>query len=201
MGGLGILLVVGLYIAIGLLVVIKSPGWWRLVALLAVIVIPTADAMWGRYVTLPRLCKDAGLKVYAKASIDGGFMRSTASDDLLKRFGFPFVEGIDGAGKVYRRSMRDGQPQVELDVKPRATYVFRTSRTGDGTRFLSEVFSIEERETGKPLAEARAHTFLGGWAEQLLARFTDAGRSGVKGCGWEAMNGDELIASVFGKGE
>jgi len=199
-GGLAILFVVGLYLAIGLWLVIKCPGWWRLVALLVVVLIPTADALWGRYVTLPRLCEDAGLKVYAKASIEGGLMRSSASDAMLNRFGFPFVEGIDGAGKIYRRSMRDGQTQVEVDVKPRAKYVFRISRTGDGTRFLSDVFSIEERENGKPLAEARAHTFLGGWAEQLLARFTDAGRSGVKGCGWEAMNGDELIASVFGKG-
>ncbi len=200
MGGLGILSVAGLYLVAALWIVIKSPGWWRLAALVAAVLIPTGDALWGRYVTLPRLCKDAGLKTYANAPTEGGLMRSTASDDLLKRFGFTFVEGIDGAGKVYRRSLRDGQLQVELDVKPRAKYVFRTNRTGDGTRFLSDVFSIGEQETGKLLAEARAHTFLGGWAEQTVARFTDAGRSGVKGCGWEAMNGDELIASVFERG-
>ena len=102
---LAILLVVGLYLAIGLWIVIKSPGWWRLVALLAVILIPTGDAMWGRYVALPRLCKDAGLKVYAKATKDGGLLFDGAADDYyLVKYGFPFVEGQDAAGTYYRFS-------------------------------------------------------------------------------------------------
>lgn len=123
MGGLAILFVVGLYVVVALWFVIKSPGWWRLVALLAAVLIPTADAMWGRYVALPRLCKDAGLKVYGNASRQEGLFISGPPDDyFLTKYGFAFVEGADAVGTVYRHTMRDGAPQRESNVKPRARY-------------------------------------------------------------------------------
>lgn len=151
MGGLGILTVIGLYLVASLWLLIKAPGWWRLLALAAVVLVPTADALWGRYVTLPRLCQDAGLKVYRKASKHDGLMLSTADDYLLIKYGFPFVEGIDGAGKVYRRSLRDGQPALELDVRPLAKYINRMVRTGERTNFRGNALTVEDRSTGEIL--------------------------------------------------
>jgi hypothetical protein len=200
-GGLAVLFVAGLYLAIGVWIVIKSPGWWRLVALLAMVLIPSADALWGRYVTLPRLCKDAGLKVYGKASKEGGLMLSTADDYWLTKYGFPFVEGVNGAGQIYRRSLRDGKSVLESNVAPRASYVNRMASSGEGTSFLSNVLTVEDRLSGSTLGSIRAYTFLGGWAEQLLARFTDAGVSGVAGCGWEVFQTERLLVAVFGLGE
>ena len=202
MGGLAILFVVCLYLAIGLWIVIKSPGWWRFVALLAVVLIPTADALWGRHVTLPQLCKDAGLKVYARASQDGGLLFEDAADDYyIVKYGFPFVEGQDAAGTYYRFSRIEGQEKAlfENSVQPKARYIARIDRSGEGTHFRSNVYSMEDRNTAKVLAAARAHTYLGGWAEQFLAKFSDAGVSGVKGCGWETMSRENLIAAVFGR--
>ena len=200
MGGLAVLFVIGLYLAIALWIVIKSPGWWRLLALLAFVLIPSADALWGRYVTLPRLCKDAGLKVYAKASKEQGLMLSTADDYWLTKYGFPFVEGVNGAGRTYRRSLRNGQSILESNVQPRAKYVNRMVVSGEGTSFLTGTLTVEDRLSGDILGAVRAHTFLGGWAEQFLAKFSDAGVSGVDGCGWEVDRLEKLIVAVFGLG-
>lgn len=200
MAFLATVLIVGLYVAVGLWIVAKSPGWWRLVALLAVILIPTADALWGRYVTLPRLCKDAGLKVYGKASREGGLMLSTADDYLLTKYGFPFVEGVDGARKVYRRSMRDSQPALEPDVQPLAKYRLRAIELRPAQGFEGTSYRIEEIESGRPIGEFATYAFTGGWAERLLSQFTDSGVQYVAGCGHGDANSrvDNLIASVFG---
>lgn len=200
MGGLAMLAVVGLYLGVAIWTVVKSPGWWRLVALLAVVVIPTADALWGRYVKLPRLCKDAGLKVYAKASKEGGLMLSTADDYLLTKYGFPFVEGVDGARKVYRRSMRDGQPALEANVQPLAKYRLRATELWPAQGFEGTSYRIEEIESGRPVGEFATYAFTGGWAERLLSQFTDSGVQYVAGCGHGDANSrvDTLIASVFG---
>lgn len=203
MGGLAILFVVGLYLAVGLWIVIKSPGWWRLVALLAVVLIPTADALWGRYVTLPRLCKDAGLKVYAKASKEGGLMLSTADDYLLTKYGFPFVEGVDGAKKVYRRSLRDGQPVLELEVQPLAKYEFKSVHLQHGAAFEGVSYQISERPSGKAIGEYSTYAFSGGWAERLIGRFGDSGAAYVAGCGhgYAEARFAQLISSTFDIGE
>ena len=203
MGGLAILFVVGLYLAIGLWIVIKSPGWWRLVALLVVVLIPTADALWGRYVTLPRLCKDAGLKVYAKASKEGGLMLSTADDYLLTKYGFPFVEGVDGANKVYRRSLREGKPVLELDVHPRAKYVRKAVQLKRGVAFEGTSYQIQERRTGQLISELSTYAYRGGWAERLLGSFTDSGAPYVGGCDLEEPESRvaRLLATTFDLGE
>ena len=153
MGGLAILFVVGLYLAIGLWIVVKSPGWWRLVALLAIVLIPTADALWGRYVTLPRLCKDAGLKVYGKASKEGGLMGSSADEYWLTKYGFPFVEGVDGAKKVYRRSLRDGKAVLELDVKPQAKCIVSLDELHPSSKVTGAALRIRDATTGKAMGE------------------------------------------------
>jgi hypothetical protein len=194
------LFVVGLYLAIGLWIVVKSPGWWRLVALLAVILIPTADALWGRYVTLQRLCKDAGLKVFAKASKEGGLMLSTADDSLLTKYGFPFVEGVDGANKVYRRSLREGKPVLELDVQPQARYVSRSVQLNPSPTFVGTAYRVEDRTSGVLLGELVTYAYLGGWAERFLGSFADSGPGYAGGCDVEPFDEKRLHVAIFDSG-
>ena len=203
MGGLAILFVVGLYLAVGLWIVVKSPGWWRLVALLAVILIPTADASWGRYVTLPQLCKDAGLKVHAKASRDGGLLFDGAADDYyIVKYGFPFVEGQDAAGTYYRFSRVEGQEKalLERSVQPRAKYLSRAVQLIPIPTFVGTAYRLEERVTGEPLGELVTYAYLGGWAERFLGGFADSGPGYAGGCDVEPFTRERLLSSVFALG-
>jgi hypothetical protein len=194
------LAVVGLYLAVAIWLVVKSPGWWRVVALLAVVLIPTADALWGRYVTLPRLCRDAGLKVYAKASKDGGLMLSTADDYWLTKYGFPFVEGVDGAGRIYRRSLRDGIPVLEENVSPKSKYLSQSARLTPSPTFVGTAYRVEDRSSGALLGELVTYAYLGGWAERFLGSFTGSGPGYAGGCDVERFTRERLLSSVFDLG-
>lgn len=49
MGGLGVLFVIGLYIALTIVAIVKvKPVWVKGLVLLAALLIPTADAVYGR---------------------------------------------------------------------------------------------------------------------------------------------------------
>lgn len=200
MGGLGILTVVGLYLVASLWLLIKAPGWWRLVGLAAVVLVPTADALWGRYVTLPRLCQDAGLKVYQKASKEDGLMLSTADDYWLTKYGFPFVEGVDGAGKVYRRSLRDGEPVLEVGVQPRAKYISRSVRLTPSPNYVGTAYRVEAREPVALIGELVTFAYLGGWAERFLGSFADSGPGYAGGCDVEPFSRERLLKAVFDLG-
>jgi len=195
--GLAVLFLVGLYFVVGLWIVIKSPGRWRLAALIAVVLIPTGDALWGRYVTLPRLCKDAGLKVYAKASKEGGLMLSTADEYWLTKYGFPFVEGVDGAGRTYRRSLRDAGPALEENVPPKAKYVSSSVQLKPSSTFVGTAYRVEDRGSGALLGELVTYSFLGGWAERLLGGFSDSGPGYAGGCDVSPFTRERLLKSVF----
>jgi hypothetical protein len=197
-GGLALLFVVGLYLAIGVWIVVKSPGWWRLVALLAMILIPTADALWGRYVTLPRLCKDAGLKVFAKASSADGLMLSTADEYWLTKHGFPFVEGVDGAGRVYRRTLVNGQPVLEQDVRPKARYAVKMTVVDADGLYPGARIELTERPSGELVARLAGFAFRGGWAERMLASFSDSGSANVKRCEVGLLSSERVVVAAFG---
>jgi hypothetical protein len=197
------LAVVGLYLAVAIWLVVKSPGWWRLVALLAVVLIPAADALWGRYVTLPRLCKDAGLKMYAKATKDGGLLFDGAADDYdIVKHGFPFVEGQDAAGTYYRFSRAEGQEKVQLErsVQPQAKYISRSARLKPSPRFVGTAYRVEDRSSGALLGELVTYSYLGGWAERFLGSFADSGPGYAGSCDVEPFTQERLLSSVFDLG-
>jgi len=202
-GGLSILAVVGLYLAAAIWIIVKSPGWWRLVALLAAVMIPMADALWGRNVTLPRLCKDAGLKVYAKASKDGGLLFDGAADDYyIVNYGFPFVEGQDAAGTYYRFSRVEGQGRTlfERSVQPKAKYVSRSVHLTPSRTFVGTAYTVVDRASGTLLGELATFSYLGGWAERSLGSFSDSGSGYAGGCDVKPFTRERLLATVFDLG-
>lgn len=183
MGGLGVLAVIALYIFIAY-VVVKSAKhrWQKAVAVVAVLLIPTADAIYGR-IELKHLCEaEAGLKVYRVAEHVEGFMASTADESWIKQYGYQFSEGERAAKKFYRITRQDGQIIVEEGVVPKSQYRLRSDDFGEQEIYGHSRYLIEDITTKEILATDTQVTYHGGWAERLLAMFSDAGPGNVAWC-------------------
>ena len=127
MGGLAVLFIMFAYFVLTIFIMIKTPkAWGKVLVLVVAFLIPTADAMWGRYVVMPRLCKDAGLKVFKYASKADGLMYGMTPDDYyLSGTGLLFVEGQMPNGSYSRVSLVFGKVETEFDVTPKAKYVLK----------------------------------------------------------------------------
>jgi hypothetical protein len=204
MGGLAILFFIGLYGLVALYALIITPGWWRLATLAAVLLIPTADSLWARYVTMPRVCKDAGLKIHKKADkADGLRFDGAADDSFVKTYGFAFVEGRNALGQYYRFSAQGDRIVLEQNVQPKARYlsdsqlVLKTSGIG-GT-----MYRVRDSSTGDVLGHFVDFSYGGGWAERFLAAFTDAGPGPMFliSCNVEDVGRIGLLKAIFDLGE
>lgn len=204
MGGLGFLLVIALYIAGANFVVKRVPTrWGKALVVLVFVLIPTADALYGRYVKLPELCKDAGVTVFKKASKEGGLMTWSPSPDAhwINAIGIAFVEGTVGPyGSSARISMVDGKPVLELSVIPKSRYrmseqVRLNSPFGDN--YVGDEIRIEDRISGEILSQYREYGFNGGWAERFLGHFAGSGPQGGASCPPTANRVDLLVRNTF----
>lgn len=215
MAGLGFLIAISLYVALAIFVVWRTPkAWGKALAVAAVILLPTADAWWGRNVTLPELCKDAGLKVFKKASKQDGMMVDDAlsatykwtgqpsvrvlgyfGEEWITQDGFSFVEGRTYDGDTPRLSLVDGKVLRESKVTPKAKYVFvgwKEIPTAFGKNFGGSEMRIEDRQTGEVISQYRRYGFRGGWAERFLGGFADSGPQGV-GCTSSSVNESAVL--------
>jgi len=203
MGGLAFVIVIGLYIAATIFLVHRIPvRWGKALAMVIAFLLPTADALWGRYVTLPELCQDAGLKVFKKASKEGGLMISSPSpeDYWIRTVGIAFVEGTPLNGRCARVTIVEGKPFLELDVAPKARYVLTRSErvsTQRGGNYIGAELRIEDRQSGEPMARYRGYRFDGGWAERFLGSFADSGSQGGDSCPPTADTLGILIPNAF----
>ncbi len=179
MGGLAVLFLLGLYFVLTVLAVIKvKPVWAKGLVLLAVLLIPTADAMYGRYKLKQMCAAEAGLKVYRVAHNVEGFMADTADGFYIQRFGYQFVEAERTHGKYYRASQQNGQIVVEENVTPKSIYRISLKQIGDTKNsYLRSQYLVEEISTGEVLATDTQIGFNGGWVERLIAAFSDGGIS------------------------
>lgn len=215
MGGLGFFIAISMYIVLAVLVVWRTPkAWGKALAVAAAILLPTADAWWGRYVTLPELCKDAGLKVFKKPIKQQGLMYSGAvhrqdkvllgksgyydirveywgGEDEIRLYDLGFVESLPQQdGTCERLSVIDGKVIRESKVTPKSKYVFggwNEIPTAFGKNFGGSEMRIEDRQTGEVISRYRKYGFRGGWAERFLGGFADGGSQGV-GCTSSAVD-------------
>ena len=100
MASLLILILGVVYIALALWIIFKMKTPRRkLIALLILALLPTADAVYGR-IKLKRLCKsEGGVHVYAVVQgVDGFYYGLGAGERWLTTYGFWFIEG-DALGK------------------------------------------------------------------------------------------------------
>jgi hypothetical protein len=181
MAGLGILFIIGLYLSLTVLAMVKvKPIWLKGLVLLLALLIPTADAVYGRY-KLKQMCEaEAGLKIYRVAHGVKGFMGGGCDGYMLKRSGYQFTE--DNYSYTYnkgcRATLRDGDVVIEDNVKPKSKYRFSRREIGDTKDvYLQSQYLIEEIDTGEILATDTQFGFNGGWAERLIAAFGGGGIS------------------------
>jgi len=223
MGGLAVLFIMFAYFVLTIFIMIKTPkAWGKVLVLVVAFLIPTADAMWGRYVVMPRLCKDAGLKVFRHASKADGLMASGSvrrefrnvlgergfydkrvevwsGEVWLRDYGIAFVEDFLEESKSYSRlSFVNGEIIQESNVSPKAKYILSNwvsvpVPVGYGPNFVGEEVRIEKRDTAEVISRVRYYGFSGGWVERFLGRFADSGPSGV-GCHIE----HRLVAGING---
>lgn len=167
--------VVGLYVAIAAWVIAKSPGWWRLAALVLALLIPSADAIFAHHFVMPGVCRDAGVRFLKVADASGGLRKSSADKDDLRALGLAFVEGIEGTTRIYRWSLKDGVPVLEMDVPSRARYIAQRELLSPAYKVIGERHYIFDATNNDLIAERINFSYVGGWAERFLASFTGSG--------------------------
>lgn len=185
MGGLAVLLIIAAYVALAVVIVraIKSTRW-KLVAVVAAALIPTADAAVGR-IYLGHLCTtDAGLKVYRVVEDVEGLVIEGATDaHLVKAYGYRFVESrLAGSSAVNRFELVDGDLRIFTSVPSKSQFRRRLIIENQRVLFPRVRDVVEVIHSGETLAENTQISFRGGWAERLLGRFADAGPGSVAWC-------------------
>lgn len=182
MGGLAVLFLMWSYFAltVSALILIR-PIWAKGLVLVLALLIPTADAVYGRY-KLKQMCEaEAGLKVYKVVHGVEGFMASTADADSLNKYGYQFMEGANPP-HYYRFSKQNGKIVIEENIMPKSKYRLLQTRGDDKSVYRRSQYLIEDISTGEILATDTRLTFKGGWAERFLAQFSDAGIGNVAWC-------------------
>jgi hypothetical protein len=125
MGGLAVLALLGLYVFLAITVfnaakTTKS----KVIALLLILLIPTADAIYGR-IKLQQMCKaEGGLKVYRVAQGVEGFM-GYAEEEMITKYGYQFVESCDVTRNCYEFSKQNESVVKEYNVTPKSKYRLR----------------------------------------------------------------------------
>ncbi|MDP3608618.1 MAG: hypothetical protein Q8R74_06035 [Methylophilus sp.] len=182
MGGLAVLFLLGFYCALTLLALIYiKPFWAKAIVLILALLIPSADALYGR-IKLKQMCAaEAGLKVYKVAHNVEGFMDDYREYWILEG-NYKYSEDYPINGTVTRYSMHDGKVVREKKVSPQSQYRVSAKYIGSTKdRYLRHQFTVESIQ-GDVLATDTQIAFNGGWAEKLLAAFSDAGGGTVEWC-------------------
>jgi hypothetical protein len=184
MGGIGFLSVIFLYIVGSVALVANTPTLkYKILVLLAVLLTPSADAIYGRF-KLNQLCEsDGGLRVYKQPHNMEGYMTDNdlADDYAVKKGVFKFSESEEKNGVSTRVSMQNGELIYEKNVKPISKYkphFGKFVKLDDAYYYQDSI--VETYPEGEVIARDRLYLFKGGWAERFLGGFADAGPGWVK---------------------
>ena len=175
MGGLLVLFLFGLYLWVAYKLVRKSrPVWLKVIVVLVFVLIPTADAVYGR-VKLREMCKSEGsLKIYKTVEgVDGFYEPRTPDEAWILKHKFTFAEGrgmSNGKDTIDRLILtRDGSTRLEKDVTPRSKYRFRFVPGNRADIYLQDDFYVETFDSGEVLGRMRNYNYAGGWIERFIA--------------------------------
>jgi len=186
MGGLAVLLLLGFYLWGAYKIVrLAKPRWAKALVILVVILIPTADAVYGR-IKLRQMCAaEGGFKINHVASgVDGFLIDQGASDFWIKQYGYQYNEGGERPDqRVNRYVLRDGAIALEWNVPSLARYEARFVRPNMREQFERDEYLVRDRKNDEVLGKYVQIGFRGGWAEQMLRGFSDAGAGWAASCG------------------
>ena len=184
MGALLILWIAAIYLLLAVWITYKVRPWWvKSVVAIALLLIPTADAVYGR-VRLRQMCEaEGGLKIYKTVEgVEGLYVDEFRPDPTwIGMYGYRFIEGKDYDGKYMRLSRgSDGKTVEEKNVVLRSQYRYEYSGGDFGIGYAQGEKRILDLQTNEILARARNISYEGGWAERFIARFSGS-RSGFAG--------------------
>lgn len=197
MGGLLILFVAALYIFTVYWIAKKIKSrWGKIIVTIFFVLVPTADAIYGRF-QLKLLCeKDGGLKINRSISNVDGFLNldMRPSTEWLTKFGFEFVEGTLEGGLVDRVTLlSDGQILEEKRVQPRSKFTFSYEGGTLQKAFSYGEYKITNSQNKEILATHKNVTFQGGWVERIIA-----GLYASEGYAGSCIEGkDQIIVTNF----
>ncbi len=202
MGGLLILFLGALYIWGALKVVsLVEQNWAKLLLVLIFVLIPTADAVFGR-IKLRQMCEaEGGLKVdHVVEGVEGFYNSGTSpSGRWLKIDGFRFSEG-DGAGGRHERVLRTstGIISVEHDISLISKYAYRVSVSGISDTYLVTEFAVYDLRTNEILGKVTDFGFAGGWIERLIASlYASRGNGGSCNIGYPENIQEQLVLNTL----
>lgn len=199
MGGLAVLFLLGLYLVLTVLAIVKvKPVWAKGLVLLAALLMPTADAVYGRYKLKQMCAAEAGLKVYRVAEHVEGFM-GYADEAMITKHGFQFVEQKISP-YYYRLSQQNGQIIREDKVSPKSKFEVKLNTLmNEDDIYWKQYYSIESflNLDEEILATETQIGFRGGWVERLIAMFSDSGGGAVAICISTGLNPQKLILTIL----
>lgn len=196
MGALLILILAALYLWVSYKVVRRARSvWGKVLAVLAFILIPTADAVYGR-IKLRQMCEaEGGVRIYRTVENVNGFYASRFAHEFwIIGHHYQYVEG-DDAGQPFRISRNEkGNIVTEKNVANlKSTYVFEHEVVNQKT-FLWQREIVKVRRTQEVLGTAVDIAYYGGWVERALSALY-AGRWSAGHCEMD-HSGNQLIDLV-----
>lgn len=173
MGGLFILFLLGLYIW-GAYKIVRwiRPVWGKAFVVVAVLLIPTADAVYGR-IRLKHMCEaEGGLKIYKTVEGVEGFRdgRSRPEEEWITKYGYRFVEGEGANGTPARVSRQaNGTIIMENNVTPISKFAFEHSGGDFARGYAQDEIRVRDLATNEILARNLNISYQGGWVERFVA--------------------------------
>lgn len=173
MGGLLVLLLAGLYLWIVYVAIRKVPKvWGKALALVVAVLIPTADAVYGR-IKLKQLCEtEGGMKIFKTVEGVEGFYAENSDDydDWITKFGYRFVEGMGSGQGVARKKLGiDGKVSTTASTAQMSLYRLSKENAISGLGLNKHRMVVTIQETGEELGSYTYFGFEGGWAERFIA--------------------------------
>ena len=153
--------------------------------MVAAVLIPTADAIYGRY-KLKRMCvEEGGLHIYRVVEGVAGFddPKSRPDESELRIRKYRFVEGEELSGKRSRLSVQpDGSYLREVGISPISEYVYEIERSKNTDVYYRSEQRVRARVSGEILGRYINFNYAGGWFERFV-NGVYAGRGTAGSCG------------------
>ena len=203
MGGLLIFFLGALYIwgaakAVGLV----EMGWAKTLLILTFVLIPTADAVYGR-IKLQQMCEaEGGLKVYKTIENVDGFYEENGMPDneWISKHGYKFVEGKTVSGMTIRKERTENGRIAQLENEPlKSKFGFGYFNDDLRKKYQKGQLYIYDLVTKEKIATLTNITFYGGWAERFIAGLY-ASTPNSQGCQIENYGSIPFIKSVLNSG-
>ena len=178
-----------------------KPYWGKALVIVIALLIPTADAVYGRH-KLKRLCaQEGGLHIYRVVEGVKGFESPSIRPDKgwLGIGKYQFMEGkeLGSSGKRSRLSLRpDGTYLHEVDITPMSEYAYKYKPGNLKDIYLRDEDLVYVRATGEVLGRYVNISYAGGWLERAInGLYAARGNSGM--CEPHFMHSEDFILKIL----